>query len=190
MAALGFSGMGCKTYEAANGRSPSQRAQRRRPPGKPEPMRVATKRSAAEFRGTAKSRARGVALLGIVVRATTFVVLRAIIPFLSATRLMEDLISGSYGRTGFCAVPGSSESPVFGRGAGSALRAWQTERVAVGVQKTIHRTHNNTLRLVKVAHALIAFVGVDNKNIITFRYCPGRAHRHTKTAIDAIIGNR
>src|SRR5574340_1163238 len=76
--------MGCKTCEAANGRSPSQRAQRRRPPGKPEPIRVAT-----------KSRARGVALLGIVVSATTFVALLAIIAILSATRLMEDLIRGS-----------------------------------------------------------------------------------------------
>ncbi|MFZ5524904.1 MAG: hypothetical protein ACOY9D_12600, partial [Pseudomonadota bacterium] len=40
-------------------------------------------------------RARGVALLGIVVSATTFVALLAIIAILSATRLMEDLIRGS-----------------------------------------------------------------------------------------------
>src|SRR4030066_1876914 len=76
--------MGCKACEAAKGRTPSQRAQRRRPPGKPEPMRVAT-----------KSRARGVALLGVVVSATTFVALLAIIAILSATRLMENLIRGS-----------------------------------------------------------------------------------------------
>ena len=49
-------------------------------------MRVAT-----------KSRARGVTLLGIVVSATTFVALLAIIAILSATRLMEDLIRGSLG---------------------------------------------------------------------------------------------
>ncbi len=53
-------------------------------PKTPEPMRVAT-----------KSRARGVALLGIVVSATTFVALLAIIAILSATRLMKDLIRGS-----------------------------------------------------------------------------------------------
>jgi hypothetical protein len=48
------------------------------------PIRVAT-----------KSRARGVPLLGIVVSATTFVALLAIIAILSATRLMENLIRGS-----------------------------------------------------------------------------------------------
>src|SRR3972149_5579425 len=82
------------------------------------------------------------------------------------------------------AVPGSSEFPVFDRSAGSALRARQTERFAISIQKTIHRTYNNALRLVKVAYALIAFVGVDNKNIITFRYFPGWADRRTKTAND------
>ena len=76
--------MGCKTCEAANGRSPSQRAQRCRPPGKPVPMGV-----------VAKSRARSVALLGIEVQATTFVALLAIIAILPVTRLMEDLIRGS-----------------------------------------------------------------------------------------------
>ena len=43
----------------------------------------------------AKSRARVVALLGIVVPATTFVALRAIIAIWPATRLMEDLFSAS-----------------------------------------------------------------------------------------------
>jgi hypothetical protein len=42
-----------------------------------------------------KSRARGVALLDIVVQATTFVVLLAIITILLATRLMWDLIGVS-----------------------------------------------------------------------------------------------
>jgi hypothetical protein len=63
---------------------PSQRAQRHRPPAKPVPVRVA-----------AKLRVRCVALLGIVVPATTFVALLAIIAILPATRLMEDLFSVS-----------------------------------------------------------------------------------------------
>ncbi|MEQ1813685.1 MAG: hypothetical protein ABL860_04435 [Candidatus Nitrotoga sp.] len=42
-----------------------------------------------------KSRAGGVALLGIVVRATTFVARLAIIAILPAMRFMEDLTRGS-----------------------------------------------------------------------------------------------
>lgn len=47
------------------------------------------------MRVVAKSCARCVALLGIVVWATTFVALLAIITILSTMRLMEDLISVS-----------------------------------------------------------------------------------------------
>jgi hypothetical protein len=54
-----------------------------------------TARKASAHWVATKSRARGVALLGIVVSATTFVVLLAIIVILSATRLMENLIRGS-----------------------------------------------------------------------------------------------
>jgi hypothetical protein len=53
-------------------------------PGTPRPMRVA-----------AKSGARFVALLGLVVPATTFVALRAIIPISRATRLTKGIFRGS-----------------------------------------------------------------------------------------------
>jgi hypothetical protein len=49
------------------------------------------------MRVAAKLRARIVALLGIVVPATTFVARLAIIAILPATRLMEDLFSVSLG---------------------------------------------------------------------------------------------
>ncbi len=76
--------MGCKARGAANSSTYSQAEQRRRPPEKPHPMRVA-----------AKSGARVVALLGIVVQATTFVALRAIIPISLATRSAWGLCRGS-----------------------------------------------------------------------------------------------
>ena len=76
--------MGCKARGAANSSAYSQAEQRRRPPEKPHPMRVA-----------AKSGARFVALLGIVVQATTFVALRAIIPISLATRSAWGLCRGS-----------------------------------------------------------------------------------------------
>ena len=63
------------------------------------PFATSTTRQAARktsARGVAaKSRARDVALLGIVVRATTFVARLAIIAILLAMRFMEDLIRGS-----------------------------------------------------------------------------------------------
>jgi hypothetical protein len=59
------------------------------PPAKPVLILVAT-----------KTGARGVALLGIVVMATTFFVRLAIILFLSATRFMGDLIRGSIDKDG------------------------------------------------------------------------------------------
>src|SRR6266403_4019338 len=80
-------GMGCKARGAANSSTYSQAEQRRRPPEKPHPMRVA-----------AKSGARFVALLGIVVQATTFVALRAIIPISRATRSAWGLCRGSLNR--------------------------------------------------------------------------------------------
>src|SRR5438034_10627816 len=79
--------MGCKARGAANSSTYSQAEQRRRPPEKPHPMRVA-----------AKSGARFVALLGIVVQATTFVALRAIIPISHATRSAWGLCRGSLGK--------------------------------------------------------------------------------------------
>ena len=62
-----------------------QERRRRRPPAKPVPEWVAT-----------KTVARCVALLGIVGLTTTCVARLAIIPFLSATRFMMDLIIGSF----------------------------------------------------------------------------------------------
>ena len=78
----------------------------------------------------------------------------------------------------------------FSKGKAKPLCEWQTKRFAIGIQETIHWTHNDAARLVKVAYAFIAFVGVDNINIITFGYRPHWALRLTKAAIDAIIGNR
>jgi len=66
----------------------------------PIPLATSTTRQAARKTSAregvaAKSRARDVALLGIVVRATTFVARLAIIAILPAMRFMEDLIRGS-----------------------------------------------------------------------------------------------
>jgi len=80
--------------------------------------------------------------------------------------------------------------PVLGGRAGFALRAWQKKRLAIGIQKTIHRAYNNALRLIEIALALITLIGVDDINFVTLRYSPGRAHRLAKTAIDTIIRNR
>ena len=74
--------------------------------------------------------------------------------------------------------------------AGSALGAWQTERLALGIQKTIHRTYNNALGLIEIALAFITPIGVDDINFITLGYGASRAHRLAKTAIDTFIGNR
>lgn len=73
---------------------------------------------------------------------------------------------------------------------GGVLRERQTVWLAFGIQEAIHRPHYNATGLVIVACAFVAFAGIDNVNIITFGYCPGRAFSHAKTAIDAIVGNR
>src|SRR3989338_10812782 len=78
----------------------------------------------------------------------------------------------------------------FSKGKAKPLRERQTKRLAISIQETIHRAHNDAARLVKVAYALVAFIGVDFINIIAFGYRTGRALRLAKAAIDAIIGNR
>ena len=69
------------------------------------------------------------------------------------------------------------------------LLSQQAEWLAIGIQETIYRAYGDATRLVKVAYALIAFVGVNFIDVIAFGYCPDRAFRLAKTAIDAIIGN-
>ncbi|OGA27015.1 MAG: hypothetical protein A2W81_05280 [Betaproteobacteria bacterium RIFCSPLOWO2_12_61_14] len=78
----------------------------------------------------------------------------------------------------------------FSKGKAKPLRERQTKRLAISIQETIYRAHNDAARLVKVAYALVAFIGVDFINVIAFGYCTGRALRLAKAAIDAIIGNR
>jgi hypothetical protein len=73
-------------------------------PAKLRPLRVA-----------AKSGAHFVALLGIVVQATTFVARLVIIPILTATRSARDLFSGSL-RKQFAAA---------------GLNTWKSEREAL-----------------------------------------------------------
>ena len=66
---------------------------------------------------------------------------------------------------------------------------FQKKRLAIGIHETIYRTHDNATGLVIIAHAFIAFVGIDFINVITFRDCPGRAFLLTKATVDAIIRN-
>jgi len=77
--------MGCAKRDAANGQSPWQAERQSRLPGKPPSLRVA-----------AKCGVCGVALLGFVVLATTFVARLASFRILPATQSAEDLIRGSF----------------------------------------------------------------------------------------------